>query len=575
MDTAQSNSAPPAPDDPADVKVSSRGGKTGTTFNHPEALSDPIALIEQLIEKEADPGEGIQQLCARAVANPGALIEPAGNYLAHLIAAGRLSSCPDVPASFLVEELALGSVVVTPLVLSRWEEAKDTSRIVRLADGLAGKESRLSGPEAGEFALKIALIIAIQKPVRSLRLIEIARPLVKGAGHQPLLEKALQWQAAGDFLSGDGRIYRSFWQERLTKPESTDWENDEAVNAVKHLKRARGKGEKIPPVLVGQIPQTIWNPEPVEDKPATRSNPEAPPPQATPSVKDKPVPIPEPAPQGQRQKSGFLSGFLIGGSTMLLAVMWLGKDSIIQKPAPQPLVMARSAPLPASIVKMEPPAVPPPVAIESIPIEQTAKVDLPVPAAPKSEPPTASTQPPPAPPAPLVAVIAPKEQPPAKSAPVEARASPSAPAAAVPVRPEDEWRKAEFAALAQKYPNLVRWHGTARSASWQEAGSLVQGLRSFLPYTGDEYPLLLKLLLLDPPADADVAAAVPKMAARRMKTAELLPLWERLVYPGSPNERQIREAAVAYLSMKKETLGPSSLQRLEILAGKASLLPSQ
>ena len=135
-----------------------------------------------------------------------------------------------------------------------------------------------------------------------------------------------------------------------------------------------------------------------------------------------------------------------------------------------------------------------------------------------------------------------------------------------PTHPNDAWRRAEFAALARQHPDLVRWHAAARTSKWLEVGTLIMGLKSYLPYAGEEYPHLLKLLLLDPPSDDDVATAVPKIAVRRMKTGELIPLWEKLVYPGSPNEKQIRAAADAYLSAKQDSLVPSAKERLQKLA---------
>ena len=160
MDTAQSDNSRPNPDDQPADEMQAHAENTEAAFNHPKALSGPIAQIERLLAEGANPKEGIQQLCARAIANPDALIEAAGNYLAHLLTSGQLQMCPDIPPAFLVEELAHEAVIVAPLLVSHWEETGDSAHLVRLADGLIDQASRLKGPDVGGFILTICVSVA-------------------------------------------------------------------------------------------------------------------------------------------------------------------------------------------------------------------------------------------------------------------------------------------------------------------------------------------------------------------------------------------------------------------------------
>lgn len=564
MDIEPSDKAPSDPEANPVGEPESPGAAPAPTFNHPKALSSHIAQIEKLLLDGSDPSEAVAALCESTLANPATLIEPAANFLSHLLGDGRLPGCTSIPPAFLVEELTQESVAVTTVLFARWEEGGDTARITRLADGVADRGSRLQGCEVGSFILDLATALAIQKPVRSLRLIEIARALVKGGDKNPEVSKARRWQAAGDFLNGDGRTSRAFWSRLLkTSGKTMDWESDEAVKALKYLKQARDKGKTIPALLTDVVPPAAWGTvaeSAPKEKPAAESQPATE--VATADEVAAAVPAEEPAAlhgSAEKKKSGFLSGFLIGGVSMLLTASWMWRDSILKQPEPQsaaepaaptatvvtkpPVLVATPTPVPAQVEK--------PAAAPIVP-EPKAKPAVVVPAKPA---------------APFVAMVVPKDERP-PSVPEKPQQAPVA--KTKPERQEDSWRKAEFQALAKKHPALVRWHSLARTSQWREAGGLVMGLKTYLPFAGEEYPHFITMLMLDPPSDAEVAEAVPKLAARRMKVTDIIPLWEKLVYPSSPNEKQIRAAADALLTVKKGVLGPSAAERLEKLVRPAA-----
>lgn len=561
MDIEPSDKAPSDPEANPVGEPESTGAAAVPTFNHPKALSGHIAHVEKRLLDGEDPSEAVAALCESALANPGSLIEPAANFLSQLLSDGRLPGCTSIPPAFLVEELTQESVAVTTVLFARWEEAGDAARITRLADGVADRGSRLQGRGVGSFILDLAKALAIQKPVRSLRLIELARALVKGGDKNPGVSEARRWQTAGDFLNGDGRTSRTFWSRLLKKSgKPTDWESDEAAKALKYLKQARDKGKKIPALLMDVVPPVAWGTvadSAQKEKPAAESKPAVEVEGTNEAAAEAPAETPA-ALRGSadKKKSGFLSGFLIGGVSMLLTAGWMWRDSILKQPEPQP-APTTAAPLKTVATTPPVPVVNPPPSPVPAPVEKPTAA--PITPEVKAEP---AIVVPAKPAVPFVAMVVPKDEP-SPSAPEKPQRAPVTETKSE--RPEDSWRKAEFQALAKQHPALLRWHSQARTSQWREAGGLVMGLKTYLPFGGEEYPPFITMLLLDPPSDAEVAEAVPKLAARRMKITDILPLWERLVYPGSPNEKQIRAAADALLTVKKEVLGPSAVERLEKL----------
>ena len=315
------------------------------------------------------------------------------------------------------------------------------------------------------------------------------------------------------------------------------------------------------------IPSTVWSPE-VDDaagKMLESVVPQPVPPRAKPVV----VPAAVPAAMastaaGEKKKSGLLAGILIGSVTVLAAAAWVWKDAILQATRPHETAVrqniapppSKPAPPDATAENPSPPqAIPPrPATPPEQPIARIEKTETPPPKAPASAVATAS----------VVAMMRPVEDSPPPPAP--AKPAPDSP----PELPTDAWRKAEFAALAQQFPSLMRWHTVVRTAKWREVRSLIMGTNGAVPSTGDEYPFLIKLLLLDPPLDPEVAEAVPKVAARMTNPTEWIPLFAKLTYPGSPNEKQLRQAAQAYLSASPDFLMPSLMDGLQKLAQPAA-----
>ena len=777
MDTTKSDNLHSPPDDEPEDRIDPEDQAQEPDENSDAASERPATLVElimhidELIAEGADPNEGIRKLCDRAIAEPGALIEAASTHLSHLINGGELRECPDIPPAFLVEELAHGATLVSPFIVSHWVDTGDLGRLVQLADCLIKRASSMSGADIGAFILYLAVDLAIRHPARSLKLIEIARPLVAQTESDPLVRKATEWQAAGAFLLEGGGRLQKFWQTQLTEGGAITWWKKDAAKAVAHLKKVETKGKGIPSLLRDAVPPVIWAqidhraanevvdvaeepsaPAAPEEKEASFSEsvpasgwPQAPEavadeivevaeepsvpalseekevlvsdtvttsdwPQATgpwagdsadvaelpslptppdeseeteslfpetippsvwrvaeedaviakseiieklssppppheateplfldplpasiwprvtdveasaqpaeaeppfeppspeanlssflqpnpstvwpPAVEDaagkmlesvvqktvpppaKPVVVPAAVraampstARAEKTKSGLLAGILIGSVTVLAAAAWVWKDAILQATRPQEIAVRQNvAPLPSkpaqSNAASENPSPP-----QATPTQQATPPEQPVARAEKTEAPPPKTPAPAVAAASVVAMMRPVEDAPPPPAPAKP------PADSPPDIPTDAWRKAEFAALAHQFPSLLRWHTVVRTAKWREVRSLIMGTNGAVPSSGDEYPFLIKLLLLDPPLDPEVAEAVPKVAARMTNPTEWIPLFEKLTYPGSPNEKQLRQAAQAYLSASPDFLMPSLMDGLQKLAQPAA-----
>lgn len=540
-------------------------------FNHPKALSDPIAAIERALEQNNDAAEPVRQLCQRAMTSPDALVDAASTFLAHTLTPGLLQLCDVVPSAYLAEEVAQGGAVVAPVAFSHWKETGNVNQLVRLADALVDQAPRLKTADTGELLLQLAVEIAIQKPLRSMRLIEIARPLVGPPAQSQPLREARRWQAAGDFIREGGGTCRAFWARSLRTTEAIDWKSGEASSAIDQLVRAWEKGADVPGVLVESLPA------PLREKLFGRSADTEQTSDAAPTSEPEAAPSPDTTaapPTASRPQSRPRMGILVGTVVLAVAAGWFARDSILPLlSSPHPASGGSSAAVPPSAA---PPLDGAPV-VPSAPAPDTkAQISAPSPAssAPPSAAPSAQAEPKAGPadtPAPAISDAAPLP-PPMRvddSPPVKVAAPPPGPAPAhseIAAATQDAWRKLQLADLVKEHPAVSRWHQATKKSTWRESHSMLMGLRSFLPYDGDDFAHLLTMLLLDPPVDPDVAEAVPKIAARRLKTDEFVPLWEKLVYPGSPNEKQIRAAAEAYLSVKADYLSLQTLERLKKIA---------
>lgn len=183
-----------------------------------------------------------------------------------------------------------------------------------------------------------------------------------------------------------------------------------------------------------------------------------------------------------------------------------------------------STPPPATIA---PPSITPPQEVSSTP------------AAPPSSPPESLSMP-------SVAVTAPR-----------------------PPTAEDKERHQLKTEVLEQNPGVARWHQRIVGERYEKVQALLMGRETYLPSQAPEYAALLKTLLLDPPTDATSREVACKQAIRRLSPREIVPIFEKTVYRGSPNAPEVREACSLLLELRREALGPSMAARVEALIAKS------
>lgn len=135
--------------------------------------------------------------------------------------------------------------------------------------------------------------------------------------------------------------------------------------------------------------------------------------------------------------------------------------------------------------------------------------------------------------------------------------------------PKEISREKERLAFSQKYPDARRLHSLARDGTWRENANLVQGRTGAAPQGSMVHRNLLRLLILDPPEQADVRIAATKLAVRSLQPSELISLFDLCLYPDSPNEIEVKQCAELLLELPDENMSVEQRRHLQqLLAGQ-------
>ena len=139
----------------------------------------------------------------------------------------------------------------------------------------------------------------------------------------------------------------------------------------------------------------------------------------------------------------------------------------------------------------------------------------------------------------------------------------SAPAKTVEI---EAWRKETLKKKAAEMAQYEPQHALAKSGVWRENEKVLSGQTPELPYDSSQYMNLLVWLHLDPPTDEEVRQRVCKLLLERVK-GNAIALWEVLVYPGSANAAEIRDAARGALADPAYQWTDEEKSRLRGIAG--------
>jgi hypothetical protein len=408
----------------------------------------------------------------------------------------ELARIPD-----LVIEMGCGQATVTCMVASRWAARGETHRLSRLAESIVASHAAKNAC-AVEVMLALAATLAVTRFSKAEQLYNAALPLA-GEEHQEALHDAKRWLAAGRVVCSASQEERDFWDLRLRKPKASwSWQSKEELLALDTLsERLTGNLEGMD-VFKAVLPACWWEMAAkcaqVQEKLVLAT---------------KKIPLP-----------------VRGGAVIAARVA----------PASEVLKVAERAPAPAEFLPHHPQpgpyarfvlgwvcgAMAMALTILLLPSETINRVLQ-----------TFRT------------VESPSQT--ANSVAVQDSSAVSIKEIKTPAEKE-AWRQENLIRIAAEMEKFASEHATAKKSTWRDNELVLSGHGKDLPYESSQYMKLLVWLHLDPPQDDEVRMRVSKLLLERVK-ADAITLWEELIYPGSPNAAEIKNAA-------REALGDASFQ---------------
>lgn len=494
--------------------------------DEPEFPKPLVAPAEKLSRCLHDPSllpQAFADFCSAAYAKPE-WVAAASTFLAEQFE-GREEELADMARiPDLIIELASGHYALSFMAASVWAERCDIARMARMAEALMAKLAVKSMPASAEvidLMLALATSLAISRYARAEQLVQVATPLAM-AEHQQALAEARQWLAIGRLVRSGDQEVRDLWDQRLRRPRHRwTWEQPVEQAALAQLAEVMTPDAEGLAWFQPVVPACWWDlalrrateragvPEPRTLEQEPREKPPASEPIAV--APGRPVVIWHTVP--------FFVGGLVGAWAFALGV-WIGPFDLVRPVENEPAVAEAAV----EVVKKNP------VAAEERPVQGDTTQRLP-----------ATTEP--------VAMTSP--------APAASQASAD--------HPDRVWREEEKARLLAEHPELASWSESFRSGTWAEHRTLLEGTDPALPKDDPEYARLLVWLHLAPAADAEVNARVPGLLAAYQPESFVLDLWQRLIYPGSPNAALIKQAARTEHHERPQSWSPSQRARLNLI----------
>lgn len=522
MEPALSQDETPEPElTAATENVEAEATGVEATPPEPEPPAEPefpkplVAPAEKLSRSLHDPAllpQAFADFCSAAYAKPE-WVGAASAFLAEQFE-GREEELADMArVPDLIIELASGHYALSFMAASVWAERCDIARMARMAEALMAKLAVKSMPASAEvidLMLALATSLAISRYARAEQLVQVATPLAM-AEHQQALAEARLWLAIGRLVRSGDQEVRDLWDQRLRRPRHRwTWEQPVEQAALAQLAEVMTPDAEGLAWFQPVVPACWW------DLALRRASERAAVPE-TRAVEEEPREKPATAEPSQViprtpvviwHTVPFFVGGLVGAWAFAVGV-WLGPFDLVRPTENEP----------AAVVKDQP------ASAEDRPVQGDTTQRLP--ATPE--------------PAVVTATPAPANH------------------------PDRVWREEEKARLLAEHPELASWSESFRSGTWAEHRALLEGADPALPKDDPEYARLLVWLHLAPAADAEVNARVPGLLAAYQPESFVLDLWQRLIYPGSPNAALIKQAARTEHHERPQSWSPSQRARLNLI----------
>ncbi len=94
----------------------------------------------------------------------------------------------------------------------------------------------------------------------------------------------------------------------------------------------------------------------------------------------------------------------------------------------------------------------------------------------------------------------------------------------------------------------------------------MQGKSSVAPYGSQLHQDLLRMLILDPPEQAEMRLTSTKLALRSLPTPEIISLFDLCLYPDSPNEIEVKQCVSLLLDLPSDNMTEAQRKQLQAMA---------
>lgn len=469
----------------------------------PQELKNVARALEKVM---GDPGQlpgAFSNFCAAAYVKPE-WAGAASDYLAVLFDEQQdlLADMTRVPD--LIIELGSGHYTLTFLVASRWAAKADLARLTRLAEALIVTQAKMKSPEVVDLMLALITSLAISRYSRAEQLLAVAEGHVT-VEQQDVLQEARLWLDAGSIVRSCTQDARELWDQRLRRPRAAwTWSTAAECAALAQLAECLDTEFTAARLFKAVVPAPWW--DLLVARSAERRQYEA----ALTAAKT--------AARQQQARGESTSG----------EVTHEPPRQVVR----QPIIIWRGIPFfVGGLVG----------ACALLLGIWVSSYDL-------LRPGTDG-----------VGMVPPAASPAGSDGPPAA-------VAAAPVHPNEHWRREQAASLAAEVPELRPWVEKIGMGDWQEYENVLKGLSADLPAEDAKYQKLLLWLHLDPPANAEIRQQVPLLLAQLRQDSTVIGLWEKLVYPGSLNAKEIQAAALRTQHDQTESWSPTQRALLSKLA---------
>ena len=449
-----------------------------------------------------------------------------------------------VQPEHLVRELRQQCSLLTGLVITQWVRQGETHKLKMLGEALLAEPISVSNHDSGQIMVLLADLLGILRPQTARHLLEASRPQLWDTHDLSMIREAQQWVNVGRLLEAIPPDERVFWNRRLREPQNDwDWESAEARMALQRLGRTLPRDGDDLQLIQQTVPGCWW--DMWHDQPAPVPSITA----STTTSSTIPVISPPPAtPPAPRKRGSFTLGLLLGvlsmGAAGFYFAPWPGTSSLTAtEQTSERLAQTTPENDTAPESANEPPAPPIRESLHQLKSVLNLTPEMIAAADPGSAKPTAGA----------VASANTSEVPPTIKPARQAN-------------PKELAREKERLAFAQKHPELKRLYNLIRGSSLREDNGLMQGRSGVAPLGSQLHQDLLRMLILDPPEQAEMRLTSTKLALRSLPTPEIISLFDMCLYPDSPNEIEVKECVSLLLDLPSDNMTEAQRKQLQAMA---------